>query len=207
MPGAWDWPDFQRDIRALQRIAELLNDSWEIVTTSNAPDECSQYLRICTKRLGSLPETPIDGGSAQFEADINLPDDPSTAGQTSNLADTLLAYEFHVLFHPSYRVPALYFKATRHDGRPLTLDEAWHLFRGSVTGGASMTGIITEMHHPVLGTAFLALHPCRTGELLDEMSGSKNRVLTFLSTLGAAVNLELDVRYGVMINEMCDKET
>lgn len=58
-----------------------------------------------------------------------------------------------------------------------------------------MTSILTQMEHPIEFKPFLTLHPCRTAELLDALPNSKNKVLSFLSSIGPAVNLTFDVKY------------
>lgn len=205
MPSTWDWPEFQRDIHALVHRSQSLNDTWHIVPvpTAEPTEECSEYLRKTTKLFVHLPATTpqYQFTEERFPADEDADDDPSAVRASNASPQTLLAYDFHVLFHPSYRVPALYYNATKPDGSQLSLDEAWQMMRISSTDdrhSPKLTNVLTEMHHPVLGTAFLALHPCRTGELLAALPDSANRVLTFVSTLGAAVNLQMDVRYGLM---------
>lgn len=200
MPSIWDWSEFQRDIHSLFDRSECLGDSWEVIACPNADssEECSEYLRKITKCLANVPSHSQEVPNPLLDDQCWLPDeDPSSINLTDTNNYTLLLYEFHVLFHPSYRVPSLYFNATKPDGTHLTLDEAWQLLtdRGIATGSKLAT-VITEMHHPVLGTPFLALHPCRTADLLEALPFSKNRVITFLSTLGPAVNLQMDVRYG-----------
>lgn len=194
--SSWDWPEFQQDIHGLLRLSARLGDSWQLVSNPNiqsTTEECSEYLRRKSKFLVNLPPSAQD--EPRFE-DHHHVEDPSSASLPPSFA-TLLVYEFHVLFHPSYRVPSLFFNATKPNGSHLTLDEAWQLLTTNAGIRSNLAAVITEMHHPVLVTPFLALHPCRTAELLDALPLSKNRVLTFLSTLGPAVNLEMDVRYGI----------
>lgn len=58
-----------------------------------------------------------------------------------------------------------------------------------------MLSILTQVEHPVLFKPFFALHPCRTAELLSKMTRSQNKVLTFISTVGPFIHLNLDLDY------------
>lgn len=51
------------------------------------------------------------------------------------------------------------------------------------------------MEHPVLFKPFLTLHPCKTAEILGATNASKNKVLTFMSSMGPAVQLTMNIRY------------
>lgn len=85
------------------------------------------------------------------------------------------------------------------------MEEAWDIFKkspGMLNGECTndthldMYKILTQMEHPQLFVPLLALHPCRTAEILAMNPGSKNRILTFISSIGPFVHLNLDPIYG-----------
>lgn len=56
------------------------------------------------------------------------------------------------------------------------------------------------MEHPVLFRPFMALHPCRTAEVLAQFGQeSDNSVLTFISLYGPYVKLNLTNAYGLAV--------
>lgn len=78
----------------------------------------------------------------------------------------------------------------------MTLEEAWLIFKNNEKSSTvELTSILTQMEHPVLFKPFLTLHPCKTAEILGAVNASKNKVLTFLSSIGPAVQLAMDIRY------------
>lgn len=86
-------------------------------------------------------------------------------------------------------------------GTMLSLDEAWRMFNDPILGknghkSMPMTKILTQMEHPLEFKPYLTLHPCQTAELLDNLPNSKNKVLSLLSSIGPAVNLTFDTKYG-----------
>lgn len=91
----------------------------------------------------------------------------------------------------------------------MTLDEAWMLFNEAVLTDydnssnkkQKMLTVLTQMEHPVLFKPFFTLHPCRTAGLLGKLPLSENKVLSYISTIGPAVHLNLDLRYAKMLNK------
>jgi len=58
--------------------------------------------------------------------------------------------------------------------------------------------ILTQMDHPVLFRPFMALHPCRTAEVLKQFGQtSSNQVLTFISLYGPHIKLNLQNAFGL----------
>lgn len=206
----WDWPQFLYDIRQLCAWSDILHDGWQLQSSASTDGEGSIFARKRTKLWVRLaPEkyhNQPENLDERFAADDTIDADPFAlhADITTDSTDdtnpaSLIDYEFHVVFHPAYRVPILCFNGYRSDGTRLTLDHVWQLFRQhNVDSGdatASMAGILTEMDHPVLFVPFHTLHPCRTDELLATRPVSRNRVLTFLSSMGPAVQLEMPLGY------------
>lgn len=99
----------------------------------------------------------------------------------------------------------------------LTLEEAWEFFplpmndnefdKDGLTPESKnerrelLLSTLTQMDHPILFKPFLCLHPCRTAELLAQIPGSNNRILTFISLMGPYVRLTLHPFYGLHLSD------
>lgn len=159
-----------------------------------------------------------------FEELISDKDDGQQSSSTES--KELLRIEYHVLYHISYAVPYLCFNAytsskfwpvsnlfdihasTEHfhlflDGTLLDLDGAWDIFNDDQCNQntVQMRNVLTQMEHPILFKPFLTLHPCRTAEVLQMLSHSRNKVLSFLSSYGMAIYLEFDLKYAQLLDE------
>ncbi|KAH8254346.1 hypothetical protein KR032_009648 [Drosophila birchii] len=109
----------------------------------------------------------------------------------------LINVEYHVVYSVSYQVPMLFFQAHRSDGSLLDLDATWQCFMPE-SKASDLYQILTQMDHPVLFRPFMALHPCRTAEVLKQFGKpSNNQVLTFISLYGPQVQLHLQNAYGL----------
>lgn len=160
--------------------------------------------------------------TSDFDEDIALAE--NILGQCKSESQEVVSIELHVLYNLSYGVPWICFnvhKSSKHikvsilidritrfyvsDGSLLSLDEAWRMFDDPIQGKDAyktlpMTKILTQMEHPIQFKPYLALHPCQTAELLSNFPSSKNKVLSFLSSIAPAINLSFDLRYANINN-------
>lgn len=88
--------EFNKKVQELLKASEELNDNW-ILNEKNGKFYLSKRKIIS---LRSSLQTP--------SADDDI-DDPSVAMRSAR--EDLFSIEYHVLFHPSYQVPVLYFNA------------------------------------------------------------------------------------------------
>lgn len=86
-------------------MSEILSDNWKI----NEKDKKFYLAKTQTILLKSQQESVVSSDD----------DDPAAAPQDTR---HLISMEYHVLFHPSYQVPALYFIA--HSGET-SREETW----------------------------------------------------------------------------------
>lgn len=86
--------EFNKKALELFNISELLNDNWKI-TEKNEKFYLTKQQKISVK---SKQNTVVE----------NVTDDPSVA---ANVREEIMSIEYHVLFHPSYQVPVLFFNA------------------------------------------------------------------------------------------------
>ncbi|KAH8284655.1 hypothetical protein KR018_010443 [Drosophila ironensis] len=150
------------------------------------------------KQFHEISERLSDGWSLE-EKDPNEPNTFLKLSQKIKSQEGLLNVEYHVVYSVSYQVPMLFFQAHRSDGSLLDLDAIWRLFMPE-TNPNDLYQILTQMDHPVLFKPFMALHPCRTAEVLKQFGKpSRNQVLTFISLYGPQVQLHLQNAYGLAL--------
>lgn len=102
--------------------------------------------------------------------------------------------EYHVTYNHSYGVPVLCFNVWNSDGKLLSVEDAWVFCNRKFVQDDNMYSVLTQQDHPVLQKPFLTLHPCKTQEIMSTFIGhSNNVVVSWLSAIGPAVNLNLDI--------------
>lgn len=196
MDYTMSWMEFYENIKAILEKSDELGDKWELIGSKDPEDEGASYLVKKTHQLSRPCLEKFDYIDAQ---PLEIEDTACVSTQPE--IDQTLLFEYHIVYHKSYCVPILCYNAYKSNGALMRIDEAWLTFNiqyqsfGNYTP-EYMRSVLTEMDHPILFKPFLTLHPCRTPELLAIFSQSKNKVLTFLSTMGPAINLTLDIRYG-----------
>ncbi|KAF5277744.1 hypothetical protein FQR65_LT03724 [Abscondita terminalis] len=92
----------------------------------------------------------------------------------------------------SYACPVLCLNIWRNNGSLLTIEECWEKFYFS---SDDKYNTLTQMEHPVLMKPFITLHPCKTAELIGTLRNSKNVVVSWLSTVGPVVGLNMSSDY------------
>lgn len=163
------WDDFASQIREVIKISDRLNDKW--ILESKNDDPGGTFLRY--KQMKSVDATK---------------------------KETIFSFDYHVVYSLSYSVPMIYFNVQdTNTGELLTLEEFRKIFveRNELDATQEdLNQVLTQMEHPLLFRPFLALHPCKTRELLAESPVSLNKILTFVSLYGPFIFLNLDLEYG-----------
>ncbi|XP_030379140.1 ubiquitin-like-conjugating enzyme ATG10 [Scaptodrosophila lebanonensis] len=165
--GTLSWTDFLSEAREFLHLSEQLGDGWTLCEKDG--NEPNTFLS-CKRKVRSK-----DNGTLS----------------------TLISVEYHVVFSVSYQVPMLFFQAHRSDGSLLDVDATWRAFMPEARERSDLFQMLTQMDHPVLFRPFMALHPCRTSDVLAQFGKkSENRILTFISVYGPHVQLNLQNAYG-----------
>ena len=106
---------------------------------------------------------------------------------------------FHVVYHTTFKVPALFFDASRIDGTPCGMDEVfeWMNPRAKDLQNASsvFNTFIARDYHPHLHSMWYLVHPCQTSLVMDELTcaaSSRVYLLAWWSIIGPLFNLGLD---------------
>ncbi|XP_033315678.1 ubiquitin-like-conjugating enzyme ATG10 [Bombus bifarius] len=194
-PGTITWDEFLENAERFVEMSSEISDRWELRGNKDVPGEAyivhqeRQY--ICSNSNLNDYSTPENNDSAD-DFDFVLKEDPFEA--TCPIEKPLVT-EHHVLWSMSYSVPILYFNGWKSDFpgiNPISAEEAQSLVRN----GEVKYKDLSQAIHPILGTPFLHLHPCMSHELLQITSNSKNKIVSWLSTVApAALNLKLRPEY------------
>lgn len=176
------YSDFLRYCKHLIRISNTINDGWSL----NSHENCSYLVKTVT-RLNShkdeLQENEIDLQSATTAADITK-------------------WEYHIVYSISYQVPVMYFNVWKSNGALLSLEELWCSvhpnFKKSVYDNKWYT--LTQQEHPYLHRPFFYFHPCQSSAFMDCFRNDGNKLITWLSSIGQIIWLELDESYGRLCN-------
>lgn len=97
-----DEDSFNQKARELYNLSEKLNDNWEI-------HEIREKLFLKKRTVIS-----IESKQRPSEPDTESPDSDDISAVPCNESE-VLSVEYHVLFHPSYQVPVLFFNAYTGD--------------------------------------------------------------------------------------------
>jgi len=112
---------------------------------------------------------------------------PTAAAATgcNNSNEYYTEWTFSIVFHPTWRVPALYFACGRTDGTPLNRRQVLDILlllrrdshekntnnnnEGGRNEDESLWEFVSREEHPVSGKPCYFLHPCRTAERMELM--------------------------------------
>ena len=93
--------DFNEKAKEFKKISEELNDTWEM-------NEKMGKIYLIKKQKISIQNKKEQ--EVEFE-EVDIED----ASAVRSIPETIYSIEYHVVFHPSYQVPVLYFNA--HSGK------------------------------------------------------------------------------------------
>ena len=116
--------------------------------------------------------------------------------------------DYDVVHSPSYQVPVLYitFKDFPSEGVGIstwpTPDEARELLTPAIARSqmqaVGVMGALSMTDHPITGNPAYFIHPCRTAEAMDAVTGgkeaeSKDYLLSWFGLVGAGVGLDVPI--------------
>ncbi|KAK9880056.1 hypothetical protein WA026_008568 [Henosepilachna vigintioctopunctata] len=168
--------------------------------SSEEPESFTEdFFKICLNQILELSNKYQDGWKLHKKEEfgsvfITKKSRMTLSAPEEDLQDIHVTFEYHVTYHPSYCVPVLAFHIWKQDGTFLALEDFWKYC--SHLKNSNMYDTLTQLDHPVLQRPILTLHPCKTHEIMRSfMKHSKNPVISWLSTVGYAVNLKLLKEY------------
>ncbi|XP_076393634.1 autophagy-related 10 isoform X2 [Megachile rotundata] len=188
--GTITWDEFLENAESFVQMSNELSDGWELRGNKDIPGEA--YIVRQRKQFTSALDCKASENNEFTDLNFVLGEDPFEA--TSPIEKPLVT-EHHVLWSMSYSVPVLYFNGWKSDFPGINLismEEAQSL----ITGAELKYTELSQAMHPILSTPFLYLHPCMSQELLKITSKSKNKLVSWLSTVApAALGLKLRSEY------------
>ncbi|XP_073227607.1 ubiquitin-like-conjugating enzyme ATG10 [Porites lutea] len=208
--GTLSYQEFENELLDFIERAKNIQDSWNL----EFPKGKSKARKFLVKRQVK----PALSGHKESDHEINKPfpeenkwgvtenDEDCTVSvdQRSDVHGEFLKYEYHIVYSDSYSVPVLYFTACRHDGRLLSLKEVWEnvpdIYHDRLE--YEKWTFLTQQEHPYLGVPFYQLHPCHTADMMKralsiDSDRPLNYLITWLSTVGPVVGLNLPLAYSV----------
>lgn len=219
------YEEFERCAREFVVFSERLGDGWELRGAQPTPEPGGTVFLVkkCT-RLWDGGEAPGDLAPQlrhhDFEHSIEERHDPAVLLQPSpNMESSSIGtpihvhFEYHIVYSISYEVPLLYFIVTFDSGKQLPLQDIWTLIsKTHVSEDGDKWGLVTQQEHPLLARPFYHIHPCHTAQVMANTpvfgSGSRhinartspsNYLLTWLSTFGPIVGLDVSLEYVKMV--------
>ncbi|XP_066299229.1 ubiquitin-like-conjugating enzyme ATG10 isoform X1 [Branchiostoma lanceolatum] len=213
--GTLTWCRFKDEASQLLRHSDRIKDGWEWTEVEEDQAGGSFLVkkdvirpvgeRVDVKDCVPLEEAEDEDNSDVLGVEYNM-EEADTNTVPCELKETeYYRYQYHVLYSTSYSVPVLYFIASRPDGSLASLDEVWSIVPGSFQSRLQddRWTFLTQQEHPVLGCPMFQLHPCHTATMMqplmqetqDKDRGSCNYLVSWLSSVGPVVGLNLPLSY------------
>nr|XP_033342655.1 ubiquitin-like-conjugating enzyme ATG10 [Megalopta genalis]XP_033342656.1 ubiquitin-like-conjugating enzyme ATG10 [Megalopta genalis]XP_033342657.1 ubiquitin-like-conjugating enzyme ATG10 [Megalopta genalis]XP_033342658.1 ubiquitin-like-conjugating enzyme ATG10 [Megalopta genalis]XP_033342659.1 ubiquitin-like-conjugating enzyme ATG10 [Megalopta genalis]XP_033342660.1 ubiquitin-like-conjugating enzyme ATG10 [Megalopta genalis] len=188
-PGTITWEEFIESAENFLEISNRVSDGWELRGNKDVSGEA--YLFRQRKHMFPGNYSIFQSNDTEDDLNFELTDDPFEAPSTIQKP---FVTEHHIVWSMSYGVPVIYFNGWKSDFpgiNPITVQEAQ-----SFDVGANLSyKELSQAIHPMLGTPFLHLHPCKSQELLQFTSKSKNKLVSWLSVIAPSAFLKLQPEY------------
>lgn len=216
-----EWDEFDAQARALVAVlnaGEARRGTGALWRHVPARGTANSYLRRSPTRV----RIPLPCPAASDEGDTpisttdetcNDDDDPAVAQppvpqqqeQQEQAGWTDALCEWHVVWSSAFRVPVVHYSLARADGSALSFaaelayaDALAAAHGGPRTGADTAAAYITSGEHPVLGTPFWFLHPCRTAPAMARLAAlpawhRAHYLAAWLSWAAPMVGLAVDV--------------
>ncbi|KAL9643509.1 hypothetical protein ABK040_010123 [Willaertia magna] len=106
----------------------------------------------------------------------------------------ILHCKYHVVYHPSFQVPSLFFNIYDENNQLLKLEQVINFCKEnniliSKDQELNTFTFITQGEHPVLQTIYYYVHTCETKSFMNDFGIVKNYIYTWLSFIGKSVKL------------------
>ncbi|XP_020893470.1 ubiquitin-like-conjugating enzyme ATG10 isoform X2 [Exaiptasia diaphana] len=205
--GRISFTEFNDELDDFVQKSKALGDHWEF---GPGHDKAKYLVKHCFREvLANIVQVKDNCQDSKYDT-LSSTDKDDCEAVRDNSNNNYLKYEYHVTYSPSYGVPVLYFITYTQDGCPLGLQDVWsaipHVYQQRLQ--AERWTFLTQQEHPFLGKPFFQLHPCHTADMMkcilmrasDESSLTTRRktnyLVTWLSSVGPVVGLELPLAYG-----------
>ncbi|XP_011638616.1 ubiquitin-like-conjugating enzyme ATG10 [Pogonomyrmex barbatus] len=192
--GTLTWEEFLENAEKFLVVSDKISDGWQLCGDKDIPGQAYLVRRakyFIPNDVTTRKDESTDDDKDFEEFHVELREDPH---ETPCKNESPFISEHHILWSISYSVPILFFNGWKSDFpgiNPVTVNEAQTVL------GSKLNYIeLSQAIHPVVGTPFLHLHPCFSQGLLQNMSKSKNKLVSWLSCMAsAALNLKIHQEY------------
>ncbi|XP_063237066.1 ubiquitin-like-conjugating enzyme ATG10 [Bacillus rossius redtenbacheri] len=198
MDGGMSYEQFILCVNKFLEVSNMLNDGWSLVGSLEKIGH--GYIKKCfavrDAKHSYSPETPV------FEEVDDLYSGFCDDNAVSEFSPEMkLTWEYHVVYNTSYAVPELFFNVWKRNGVLLSLDEIWSMVPAAFSDRLhhDKWDFITQQEHPICRRPFFHLHPCHTSDILRNLRVSRNLLVSWLSTVGGAVGLNIDQHYASIV--------
>ncbi|KAE9417709.1 hypothetical protein Angca_008358, partial [Angiostrongylus cantonensis] len=97
--------------------------------------------------------------------------------------------QVHITYNSTYNVPVLWFNFYRRDGTPLVGSEVKEIVNND--DASNIAEYISLNEHPFLGVLFYNIHPCKTKDIMNELSGKGNYIAKYNSFIGDRIGIDV----------------
>nr|XP_022315749.1 ubiquitin-like-conjugating enzyme ATG10 isoform X2 [Crassostrea virginica] len=197
--GSISEDEFWNSIISFLTLSSKIDRKWMIIDTQNGARYVKKTEIIKDTENKEHPASPMDNAHIRNN-EIEDEDSAVFQGEES-LDQSILTWEYHILYSQSFSVPVLYFNVHTQNGKLLSLDEIWKKVPETYQERLSEDRwtFISQQEHPVLGCPYFYLHPCHTAELMKNtpaVTDKRHYIVAWLSAVGPVVGLNLPLEYG-----------
>nr|XP_022315748.1 ubiquitin-like-conjugating enzyme ATG10 isoform X1 [Crassostrea virginica] len=205
--GSISEDEFWNSIISFLTLSSKIDRKWMIIDTQNGARYVKKTEIIKDTENKEHPASPMDNAHIRNnEVEVfklsKIEDEDSAVFQgEESLDQSILTWEYHILYSQSFSVPVLYFNVHTQNGKLLSLDEIWKKVPETYQERLSEDRwtFISQQEHPVLGCPYFYLHPCHTAELMKNtpaVTDKRHYIVAWLSAVGPVVGLNLPLEYG-----------
>lgn len=193
-----EWDEFLRCAKEIERLSAAIDDGWYLVVEKKEPG----YSYLEKKTLEKVTGQCIAELERLHCGEVEEED----TGCAPTELDGALKCVYNVVYSLSYGVPVLYFNVWRRDGSLLPLSEVRsrvpEMYREQLE--EQWWSTVTQQEHPIRGIPFFQLHPCKTEQMMQQVTASSqgkfgNYLVTWLSTVGPLAGLQLSTDYSKLV--------
>jgi hypothetical protein len=160
--------DFKKQcIQFVSRSKQYADEGWYL----SAKLDNGRLIKLCLDNL--------DSSIINSEGKLMLMKDEK---RRSDKSETILNYEYNVIYSDSYEVPVMYFCVSDQNGAHAPLEQLL------TAEHKDLSMVVNQVEHPLLFRPFFMIHPCRTKDFM-EPHVKVNKEYYLISWLSMVANL------------------
>ncbi|KAJ6224801.1 hypothetical protein RDWZM_003346 [Blomia tropicalis] len=192
-------------------FAEHSNQLWNISGVDDWAKINNGLFKMYCKEY--LPKFQIDEQDGIYLSKVEykwLDGETASPTDVSNTNRILYKFEYHIIYSSSYQVPTIFFNISDQRGCIVSLDWIWNRLPEHIVHSIddhdklfNLRGqMITQVMHPITGSPYFTIHPCRTSQLMGQFysdniqNSNHNYLITWLSCMAPIVGLSISNEFG-----------